>query len=70
MRIGSGFKDLKTKSKSSTSSPSNAKILKALTAIKPKHKQSFQYPEGAKASSKGQSQQPKPAASAKSSSKR
>ena len=55
MKIGSGFKDLKTKSKSSSSSP-NAKILEALTSNNPKHKRPFPHPKGAKASSKGQSQ--------------
>ena len=64
MRIDSGFKDTKSKS----SSPPSKDILKALAAFK--HKQSFPYPKGAKASAKGQSQQPKPAGPAKSSTKK
>ena len=66
MRIDSGFKDTKTKSKSS--SPPSKDILKALAALK--HKQSFPYPKGAKASAKGQPQQAKPDGPAKSSTKK
>ena len=71
IKTGSSCKDLKTKSKSSSSSPSNAKILEVLASKKSKANQPFRYYKRGKAPyTKAQSQQAKPDASAKSSNRR
>ena len=49
IKTGSSCKDLKTKSKSSSSSPSNAKILEVLASKKSKANQPFRYYKRGKA---------------------